>query len=187
MDLRAEEIIDEPYALVQKALLADPGKWLPSLADDAGKRLVTELAVHIGGVRVARAVEVEVAPPTIYPDRSEIFISWKAASMPSLFPELDGLFELVAVDARRSRLSFEASYEPPGRLAGQLGDQALMHRVAEAPVREFVLRLPRPSVGAPMPSSRADSLGRPAWVQANRGSMGSARSKRPDLFRGTIR
>jgi hypothetical protein len=140
MDLRAEEIINEPYALVQMALLADPWKWLPSLADDAGKRLVTELAVHIAGVRVARAVEVEVAPPTIYPDRSEIFISWKAASMPSLFPELGGLFKLVAVDARRSRLSFEASYEPPGRLAGQLGDQALMHRVTEASVREFVLR-----------------------------------------------
>jgi hypothetical protein len=99
MDLRAEEIINQPYAAVQKALLADPGKWLPSLADDAGKRLITELAVQMGRARVARTVEVEVAPPTIYPDRSEIFISWKAAGMPSLFPELAGLFELVAVDA----------------------------------------------------------------------------------------
>jgi len=140
MDLRVEEIIDQPYVSVQKALLADPGKWLPSLANDAGKRLITELAVRIGSARVARAVEVEVAPPTIYPDRSEIFISWKAASMPSLFPELRGLFKLAGVDSRRSRLSFEASYEPPGRLAGQLVDQALMHRVAEASVREFVLR-----------------------------------------------
>jgi ribosome-associated toxin RatA of RatAB toxin-antitoxin module len=60
--------------------------------------------------------------------------------MHSLFPELRGLFKLAGVDARRSRLSFEASYEPPGRLAGQLVDQALMHRVAEASVREFVLR-----------------------------------------------
>ncbi|MDP9248777.1 MAG: hypothetical protein M3O95_11920 [Candidatus Dormibacteraeota bacterium] len=140
MDLRVEEIIDQPYASVQKALLADPGKWLPSLANDAGKRLITELAVHIGSARVARTVEVEVAPPTIYPDRSEIFISWKSAGMPSLFPELRGQFELAAVEAGRSRLSFEASYEPPGRLAGQLVDQALMHRVAEASVREFVLR-----------------------------------------------
>ena len=133
MDLHAEEIINQPYASVQKALLADPGKWLPSLADDAGKRLITELAVQIGSARVARAVEVEVAPPTIHPDRSEIFISWKAAGMPSLFPELAGLFELVAVDARRSRLSFKASYDPPGGLAGQLGDQALMHCVQRNP------------------------------------------------------
>jgi hypothetical protein len=140
MDLREEEIINQPYASVQKALLADPGKWLPSLADDAGKRLVTDLAVQIGRARVARSVEVEVAPPTIYPDRSEMEISWKAAGMPSLFPELRGRFELAAVDAGRSRLSFEASYEPPGRLAGQLVDQAMMHRVAEASVREFVLR-----------------------------------------------
>jgi hypothetical protein len=139
MDLRAEEIINQPYASVQKALLAAPGKWLPSLADDAGKRLITELAIQIGRARAAHEVEVEVTPPTIFPDRSEIFISWKAASMPSLFPELRGLFKLAVVDAGRSRLSFEASYEPPGRLAGKLGDQALMHRVAEASVREFVL------------------------------------------------
>src|ERR1700737_3564851 len=104
MDLRTEEILGQPYELVQKGFLADPGKWLPSLADDAGKRLITELAIQIGRARVARAVEVEVAPPTIYPDRAEIDISWKAAGMPSLFPELDGRFELVAVDARRSRL-----------------------------------------------------------------------------------
>jgi hypothetical protein len=140
MDLRAEQIINQPYASVQKALLAAPGKWLPNLADDAGKRLVAELAIQIGRARVAHAVEVEVAPPTIFPDRSEIFLSWKAAGVPSLFPALRGRFELVAVDAGRSRLSFEASYEPPGGLAGQLGDQALMHRVAEASVREFVLR-----------------------------------------------
>jgi ribosome-associated toxin RatA of RatAB toxin-antitoxin module len=89
---------------------------------------------------VARSVEVEVAPPTIYPDRSEMEISWRAAGMPSLFPELRGRFELAAVDAGRSRLSFEASYEPPGRLAGQLVDRAMLHRVAEASVREFVLR-----------------------------------------------
>jgi hypothetical protein len=63
MDLRVEEIIEQPYASVQKALLADPGKWLPSLANDAWKRLITELAVRIGSARVARAVEVEVAPP----------------------------------------------------------------------------------------------------------------------------
>jgi hypothetical protein len=63
MDLRAEEIINQPYASVQKALLAAPGKWLPNLADDAGKRLITELAIQIGRAQMARAVEVEVAPP----------------------------------------------------------------------------------------------------------------------------
>jgi hypothetical protein len=149
MDLRAEEIINQPYASAQKALLAAPGKWVLSFGVDASKRLIAELAIQIGRARAAREVEVEVTPPTIFPDRSEIFISWKAASMPSLFPELRGLFKLAVVDAGRSRLSFEASYEPPERLAGKLGDQALMHRIAEASVREFVLRT-------------ADALGRRA-------------------------
>jgi hypothetical protein len=50
------------------------------------------------------------------------------------------VFELVAVGPAQSRLSFEASYDPPVGALGQLADWALMHRVAEASVREFVLR-----------------------------------------------
>jgi ribosome-associated toxin RatA of RatAB toxin-antitoxin module len=140
VDLRVEEIIDKPYDLVLKALLEDSDRWLPSLARTAGNRLQTDLAVQVGKARVGRAAEVNVQPPTIYPDRCEIAIAWKAAEMTALFPELSGGFQLVAAGPRASRLSFKASYEPPGRALGRLADQALMPRIAESSVKDFVRR-----------------------------------------------
>jgi hypothetical protein len=139
-DIEVEERLDQPFAFVLQALLADSGRWLPGLARDSADRLVAELAVHAGKLRVARSVEVEVTPPTIYPGRCEICVAWKAAENAAFFPELAGVFELVAVGPAQSRLSFEASYDPPAGVLGQLADWALMHRVAEASVREFVQR-----------------------------------------------
>jgi hypothetical protein len=143
MDLRIEETIDQPYASVLQAMLGDPEKWLPGLARDAADRLVTDLGVLLGNVRVVRSVEVEVTPPTIYPDRCEICVAWKAAEDAAFFPELAGAFTLGQMGPAQSRLSFEASYEPPARILGQLVDRTLMHRTAEASVREFVLRIAR--------------------------------------------
>jgi ribosome-associated toxin RatA of RatAB toxin-antitoxin module len=139
-DIEVEERLDQPFGLVLQALLADSGRWLPGLARDSVDRLVAELEVHAGKLRVARSVEVEVTPPTIYPGRCEICIAWKAAENAAFFPELGGVFELVAVGPAQSRLSFEASYEPPAGVLGQLANWALMHRVAEASVQEFVRR-----------------------------------------------
>jgi hypothetical protein len=139
-DIEVEERIDQPFAFVLQAVLADSGRWLPGLARDSADRLVAELAVHAGRLRVARSVEVEVTPPTIYPGRCEICVAWKAAESAAFFPELGGVFELVAVGPAQSRLSFEASYDPPAGVLGQMADWALMHRVAEASVREFVRR-----------------------------------------------
>jgi ribosome-associated toxin RatA of RatAB toxin-antitoxin module len=152
VDVQTEEILDQPYALVLKAILAESGTWLPGLVKDAADRLVTDLGIRFKGVRLARSIAVEVSPPTIYPDRCEICVAWKAAESSALFPELGGAFELVAIDAGRSRLSFEASYEPPGRALGQVTDRALMHRVAESSVRDFVRRTAR------ILASRAESI-----------------------------
>jgi hypothetical protein len=129
--------------MVLQAMLADHGKWLPDLARDAADRLVTDLALQVGNLRISRSVEVDVTPPTIYPDRCEICVAWKAAADAAFFPELAGAFELEHMGPAQSRLSFEASYEPPARVLGQLVDRTFMHRAAEGSVREFVLRTAR--------------------------------------------
>jgi hypothetical protein len=156
MDVRIEETIDQPYALVLQAMLADHRNWLPGLARDAADRLVTDLAVQVGILRVARSVEVDLTPPTIYPDRCEIVVAWKAAEDAAFFPELAGAFTLKHMGPAQSRLSFEASYEPPAGVLGQLVDRTFMHRSAEGSVREFVLRTARTL------ESRAASLSAPS-------------------------
>jgi hypothetical protein len=155
IEVRIEETIDQPYAMVLQAVLTDPGTWLPGLARDAADQLVTDLAVQVGNLRLARSVAVDVTPPTIYPDRCEICVAWKAAEDAAFFPELAGAFELEHMGPEQSRLSFEASYEPPARVLGQLVDRTFMRRTAEASVREFVLRTARTL------ESRAASLSAP--------------------------
>lgn len=166
-DLEFMEPIDQPYAFVLEALLEDSAKWLPTLAQDSAARLVAELAVHAGTLRVARLVEVEIAPPTIYPGRCELFLAWKAAENASFFPELGGFFQLHAVGPAQSRLSFEASYGPPGRALGRLVDRAVMHRVAEASVGGFVQQ------AAAALRTRAQSLS--AAAARRQGDVGSPR------------
>jgi hypothetical protein len=147
MDLQTEQTLDEPYALVLKAILAERGSWLPGLLRDAADRLVTDLSVSLGGVRLARSIAVEVSPPTIYPGRCEVFVAWKAAKEAAFFPELGGFFQLGAASPTSTRLTFQASYEPPGRALGHLTDRALMHRVAESSVQDFVARTARALAG----------------------------------------
>jgi hypothetical protein len=54
-----------------------------------------------------------------------------------MFPVMTGTVELAPVDARVTRLTVCGMYEPPfGRLGKHL-DDALMHRVADATVREL--------------------------------------------------
>jgi hypothetical protein len=41
-------------------------------------------------------------------------------------------------------LTLEASYQPPGRLLGEVVDLVLLHRLAKASVHDFVQRTGRP-------------------------------------------
>jgi hypothetical protein len=53
MDVQTEEVLDQPYALVLEAILAESGSWLPGLVKDAADRLVTDLRVQFKGVHLA--------------------------------------------------------------------------------------------------------------------------------------
>lgn len=66
---------------------------------------------------------------------------WKPSSAWPLFPELDADLEVASLGPSRTQLSVNARYTPPlGRL-GSVIDRALLHRVAEATVKDFVDRV----------------------------------------------
>ena len=68
-------------------------------------------------------------------------MSWRPTAEGTVLPVLDGDLELAAIGPRRSQLSMNASYEPPFGLIGRMADRALLHRVAEATVKDFVDRI----------------------------------------------
>ena len=140
--------LDLPLSLaeVETALLADPASWLPGLArqaEDGGRRLLIEVGFEVGeDRRVDREVQIEVGQPYTIPSRTTMLpIAWKATGGGRTFPQLDADIEIAGLGANRTQLSISARYRPPLGVVGRALDKALLHRVAEATVKDFLDRV----------------------------------------------
>ena len=106
--------------------------WFPRLQADRH----SELGLRVAGVSLRKRVTVELGEPETKGQWTNVPISWKATFPERLFPVLTGRLELVPVEPDVTRITVSGMYEPPlGRL-GALIDEAVMHSVAEATVRE---------------------------------------------------
>ncbi|MGH7763192.1 MAG: hypothetical protein ACREOM_02090 [Candidatus Dormibacteraceae bacterium] len=116
-----------------EALAEGPRRWFPRL----GGKNVTKVGVHVAGVPIRKKVSVEIGEPQKTPTWTAIPLTWKATFPERLFPEMTGKIELAPSDKEVTRLTVSGMYEPPlGSLGRQL-DEALMHNVAEATVKEL--------------------------------------------------
>jgi hypothetical protein len=124
--------IDSPIDVVTAAFMRDPHRWLPHLD---GRRTV--VGPRVAGVAIRKKVVIEVGEPLTAGSWTEVPITWSATYIKRLFPVMTGKVELAPVDARVTRLTVCGMYQPPmGRLGKQF-DDALMHRVADATVKEL--------------------------------------------------
>lgn len=82
-------------------------------------------------------------------------MSWRATGPDRLFPQLDADLEVAALGRGRTQLSISARYRPPMGAAGRALDRALLHRVAEATIKDFLDR-----VGERVAAREAPTLGR---------------------------
>jgi hypothetical protein len=125
---------------VEAALVRDPRGWLPGLARDAHLRGDALLAdVGFGeAIRVEREVTIELGAPIRSSSKTVFPLRWEAAAHPRLFPSLDADLEVAPLGPERTQLSISARYVPPFRGIGRALDRALLSRVAEATVKDFV-------------------------------------------------
>jgi hypothetical protein len=128
---------------VEEALLRDPHSWLPGLASEANFQGDTLLAeVGFGEeIRVARRVAIELGEPVRMPSKTVVPIRWTAVGASGLFPALDADLEIAALDAHRTQLAMSARYVPPLGALGRAIDRAIMFRVAEATLKDFLDRV----------------------------------------------
>jgi hypothetical protein len=132
------------FTEVEEALLRDPQGWVPGAARDAentGEDLLAEVGFGEDGRRVSRAVMIELQAPMKFPSRTILPVSWRAAEHEALFPKLDADIEVASLGPSRSQISASARYRPPLGLVGRAIDRTLLHRVAEATVKDFVDRV----------------------------------------------
>jgi len=133
-----------PRAALEGALLSVPESLIPriaAVADDRGQRLMAEVGFALDGLRVSKNVEIEVGKPVASAGRSWIAIAWRATGPMGLFPVMDAELELASLGPQLTQLSLSGRYQPPMGFVGRTIDRALLSRVAEATIKDFVDRL----------------------------------------------
>jgi hypothetical protein len=125
--------IGRPIEAVRASFVAGPREWFPRF--DGGSH--AEVGPQVAGLGLRKKVAIEVGEPVTVGDLTEVPVTWQATFVQHLFPVMTGKVELAPVDPRITRLTVCGMYEAPlGRLGKQL-DEALMHRTAQATVKEL--------------------------------------------------
>ena len=135
--------VDRPFEDVRSILLNGPERWVPGLATESSRRAELLLAeVGFGASpRLEKRVLVELKNPMEFPSRLLLPMEWRPVSAGNLFPTLDADIEVAPLGPKRTHLSISARYQPPLGMVGQALDRALLHRIAEATVKDFLDRV----------------------------------------------
>ena len=132
-----------PAERAETVLADEQGTWLPGLAEEAnrhGDALLGEVGFG-EDVRVARRVAIELGDPIRMPTKMVVPLHWEAAEGTGLFPSLDADLEVAPLGPRLTQLAISARYVPPFGKLGEAIDRALLHRVAEATIKDFLDRV----------------------------------------------
>jgi hypothetical protein len=128
---------------VERALTRDPDHWLPGLATDAnhrGDRLLADVGFG-DEVRIARQVAIELGSPIQMATKTVLPLRWTAAGVAGLFPSLEADLEIAPLGPSRTQLAMSARYVPPLGAIGRVIDRAVLFRVAEATLKDFLDRV----------------------------------------------
>jgi hypothetical protein len=136
------ELPIEPRS-VERALTDAPVNWLGGLASEANYRGDTLLAdVGFGGrVRVARQVAIELGAPVHTAGKTVLPLRWTPTGAAGLFPALEADLEVAPLASNRTQLAMSARYVPPLGPIGHAIDRAVLYRIAEATLKDFLDRV----------------------------------------------
>jgi len=130
-----------PFAEAEATLVREPEAWVPRLAQDAqarGERLLSEVGFGANGRRVGKVVEIQFGEAVTVATKTIVPMQWHAAGADVLFPTLEADLEVAALGPNRSQFAITARYTPPLGALGRAVDRALLHRVAEATIKDFM-------------------------------------------------
>ena len=136
------ELPIEPL-LVERALTEAPANWLERLATEANHRgdiLLADVGFGVR-IRVARQVAVELGAPIRTTGKTVLPLRWTPTGASGLFPALEADLEVAPLASNRTQLAMSARYVPPLGAIGRAIDRAVLYRVAEATLKDFLDRV----------------------------------------------
>ena len=125
---------------VERVLTDSPSAWLPGIATEAnlhGDRLLAEVGFG-EEIHIARRVTIDLGVPLHLPTKTVLPLRWTAAGVSGLFPSLEADLEIAPLGLARCQLSISARYVPPLGAVGRVIDRALLFRIAEATIKNFL-------------------------------------------------
>jgi hypothetical protein len=128
---------------VERALLRSPRDWIPGFAGQAnhkGDVLLSEVGFG-EDVRVARQVAITFGQPVRTGSKLILPLRWVATGATGLFPALEADLEVAPLAADSTQLAMSARYVPPLGPIGKAIDRAVLFRVAEATLKDFLDRV----------------------------------------------
>jgi len=128
--------------LVSAALIDPRHPWSVE-ADGDGRALLQRAGFKVGPLPVYKRVRLRVGwlPGIEATARLMVPVTWEAIGGPPIFPAMQGTLHVGPEGPSATRLTLNASYDPPlGRL-GEGMDRVVMHRLAQITMSDFVTRL----------------------------------------------
>ena len=135
-------VVAHPARRVAAIMAAPDHPWTVGLDGD-GRQLLATVGVRIGRLPIYKHVQLTLGtlPSAVPTDRLMLPVSWQAVGGPPLFPRMEGTIHVEPGQAGYTKLTLNARYDPPLGKLGELIDVALMHRMAQATISDFLERL----------------------------------------------
>ena len=125
------------------AALSDPRRpWSVEVEGD-GKSLLARAGFKIGPLPVYKRVRLRVGwlPGAEPGERLMVPVTWEAVGGPPIFPAMQGTLHVAPDGRRTTRLTLNASYDPPLGRIGEGMDRIVMHRLAQLTMNDFIGRI----------------------------------------------
>lgn len=137
--------LEHPFPRVWAAISDRPLLEIVSLDGAGGEELLARVGARIAGIPIYTHVWLDCGQPQVLIDGrlGLLPVNWRPTGGAPLLPDMRGDIRFEAIGVDRTRISLNARYQPPGGPLGEVVDRALMYRLADATVQDFVLRLSR--------------------------------------------
>ena len=162
--------LSQPVATVQQALVDSPTGWLSTMAREAqarGDGLLGEVGVGPLGARLRRQVRIRLGEPVQFPSMTSLPLTWEPVGLEGVLPRLDANLELGSLGEGRTQLAISARYRPPLGVVGRAVDRVLLHRVAEATLKDFLDRLGQAITGRTITAGVPQVVGHKGDIEAH--------------------
>ena len=123
--------------------LSDPRRPWSVEADGDGRDLLERAGFKIGPLPIYKRVRLRVGPlpGAAASPRLMMPVAWEAVGGPPIFPSMQGTLHVAPDGPDTTRLTLNASYDPPLGKLGEGMDRVVMHRLAQFTMTDFIARL----------------------------------------------